>query len=103
MTAMSFARSSFVAVDNTPGIAAEIGLEQSFPNPLRPGNGDATIFFTIPNADHVRLAVIDINGREVALLADEIKPSGCRACPSIRAHYRMEPTTTDCRCGAHPW
>jgi len=43
------------------------------PNPTR---GSAHIAFTLPAAAHVRLAVLDVQGREVARLVDEDRPAG---------------------------
>jgi len=51
----------------------EYRLEQNYPNPFNP---NTTIAFDLPEASHVRLAVYDLLGREVALLVDEERDSG---------------------------
>lgn len=48
-------------------------LHNAYPNPFNPST---TIRFDLPQAAKVRLAVYDMLGREVALLADEERPAG---------------------------
>jgi hypothetical protein len=48
-------------------------LEQNYPNPFNP---QTTISYRLAAVSRVRLAVFDILGREVAVLADEIRPAG---------------------------
>jgi N-acetylneuraminic acid mutarotase len=45
----------------------DVQLHQNFPNPV---DGATTIRFVVPGAAHVRLAVFDLLGREVAGLSD---------------------------------
>ncbi len=63
-----------------PPVAGTFALEQNYPNPFNPttairyqigGDGDRG-----SGAGHVRLAVYDVLGREVALLVDEVQESG---------------------------
>ena len=49
------------------GTVSELGLEALRPNPAA---GAARVAFTLPEASAVRLAVYDVRGREVAVLAD---------------------------------
>ncbi len=55
----------------TPGTGFALGA--SFPNPA---TGEATIPFSLDEAAHVRLAVYDVLGREVAVLVDGHRPAG---------------------------
>jgi len=48
-------------------------LYNAYPNPFNPST---TIRFDLPEAAKVRLAVYDMLGREVAVLADEERPAG---------------------------
>ena len=49
-------------------IPQKYGLEQNYPNPFNPST---TIEFSLDKAQRVRLAVYDMVGREVAVLADQ--------------------------------
>jgi hypothetical protein len=51
-------------------------LEQNYPNPFNP---TTHILYSLPKASHVRLAVFDINGRTVAILADGFRSAGAHA------------------------
>jgi hypothetical protein len=60
-------------------------LEQNFPNPFNP---TTIIAYTVPAVagwgsagSHVRLALYDLLGREVAVLVDETKAPGSHAVP----------------------
>lgn len=59
------------AEQTTP--AGRFVLESAFPNPAQ---ASATIRFSLPEAQHVRLAVYDVLGRLVATLADEVRAGG---------------------------
>jgi hypothetical protein len=68
--------SSFVirepaGVDDRP--VADFELAPVQPNPLR---GAGRIGFALPRAAHVRLSVIDVQGREVAVLAEGVREAG---------------------------
>jgi hypothetical protein len=69
-------------------------LGAAYPNP---SSNRATISFTLPTAQAVRLAVYDVLGREVAVLADGVRPAGTQvvafdaaALPSGVYLYRLE-------------
>jgi len=68
---MNGGRSTLRIAEATPaesaGIPREYSLNQNFPNPFNPST---TISFDVPNAGHVKLAVYDLNGREVATLVN---------------------------------
>jgi hypothetical protein len=54
-------------------IPTEYTLHNAYPNPFNPST---TIRFDLPEATKVRLAVYDMLGREVAVLADGERPAG---------------------------
>ena len=54
-------------------VVTQVSLDQSTPNPTR---GMARIGYALPEAGHVRLAVYDVMGREVAVLVDGVRPAG---------------------------
>lgn len=56
-----------------PGPIARVSLDAPSPNPCR---GPATIGFALPSPQHVRLSVVDVQGREVAVLLDETLAAG---------------------------
>jgi hypothetical protein len=58
---------------DTPGVPADVALEQNFPNPFNP---TSDIRYQIPEFRTVRLAIYDLLGHEVALLVNEMKPAG---------------------------
>jgi tetratricopeptide (TPR) repeat protein len=64
-------------LENELGIKSEIPtgyeLSNNYPNPFNP---TTTISYQIPNTGHVTLKVFDMLGREVAILADEMKEAG---------------------------
>lgn len=68
--------SSFV-IRATAGVGdrpvADFELAPMQPNPLR---GVGSIGFALPSASHVRLSVIDVQGREVAVLAEGVYGAG---------------------------
>ena len=51
----------------------EFALERPWPNPA---NGPIQVRFSLPHETAVRLAVYDLQGREVAVLADGVMPAG---------------------------
>jgi len=61
----------FLAVPARTG--SEVALGAIVPNPSR---GFARIPFSLPHDAHVRLGVIDAQGRRVAVLADGFMPAG---------------------------
>jgi len=54
-------------------IPAHVTLAQNFPNPFNPGT---RIAFSLPSAAPVSLRVFDLQGREVAILADGFLQAG---------------------------
>jgi hypothetical protein len=55
------------------GIPVSLTLDQNYPNPFNPAT---TITFTLREAGNVRLAVYDLSGRQVAVVADRHFPAG---------------------------
>ena len=75
-------------------IPLEYHLSQNYPNPFNPRT---TIEFSIPRSEHVRLAVYDLLGREIELLADEPMSAGVHrlqfdagALPSGSYYYTLQ-------------
>lgn len=64
-----------VLLTGTPdnGHPASFALDQNYPNPFNPLT---TIAFEIPAGGTVSLKVLDLLGREVSTLVDEIRPAG---------------------------
>jgi hypothetical protein len=78
----------------TPNLPAGTGVDQNYPNPFNPTttirftvgpdraggveahHGSPLLALTPPNSRRVRLAVFDLLGREVALLANGVMPAG---------------------------
>lgn len=56
-----------------PALPAEFALARPWPNP---GSGPIEVRFALPRESRVRVSVIDVQGREVALLADGVMPAG---------------------------
>jgi len=48
-------------------------LYQNFPNPFNP---TTTIRFSLPDLAYVRLSIVDLLGREVAVIADDVRSAG---------------------------
>ncbi len=77
ITASAQAAQSAVSVSvETATPEGPVVLGAAYPNPLA---SSATIGFVLPASAPVRLAVYDVLGREVALLADEVRPAGEQA------------------------
>jgi hypothetical protein len=73
-TAAAGTRTIFGPLAQSAGLAiAEFGLGSLAPNPSA---GEMRIDFTVPRAAVVRLSVLDVLGREVAVLADGLRPPG---------------------------
>lgn len=72
-----FGGSDSVVVTDAPivGSAGEgrAWLAQNYPNPVR---GSSQVVFSIPTAQRVVLRLIDVQGREVRRLVNELKPAG---------------------------
>jgi hypothetical protein len=66
-------QASYGPVQGTAGAPREFALSAAWPNPTRAG---MTMAITLPRASNVRLSVIDLQGREVALLADGALSAG---------------------------
>jgi choice-of-anchor B domain-containing protein len=54
--------------EGSPNAPASFALRQNYPNPFNPSTN---IGFSVPEESHVRVAVTDLLGRQVAVLADE--------------------------------
>jgi hypothetical protein len=48
-------------------------LHDNRPNPFNP---TTSIAYDVPRAEHVRLSIYDVRGREVARLVDAVQPAG---------------------------
>ncbi len=62
-----------VGVQNGNGVVNNFRLIQNYPNPFNP---TTKIAFSLPKSSFVNLKVMDINGREVAVLLNENTSSG---------------------------
>jgi GH35 family endo-1,4-beta-xylanase len=60
-------------VDVADGIPESFSLGQNYPNPFNPAT---VIQYGITESEEVKLTVVDLLGREVALLVNERKPAG---------------------------
>jgi hypothetical protein len=60
-------------VEEEEAFPSEYTLAQNYPNPFNPVTN---IRFTVPRSSHIRLAVFDLLGREVASLVDSELPAG---------------------------
>jgi sugar lactone lactonase YvrE len=54
-------------------VPSTIALRQNYPNPFNP---TTMIDFDIEKTEHVRLSVMDLLGREISILVDEVMTSG---------------------------
>jgi len=59
--------------DETQKLTDNCYLNQNYPNPFNP---ITTIPYSVGKTSHVKLAVYDLLGKEIALLVDELKPGG---------------------------
>ena len=59
--------------EDSPSVPASYSLSQNYPNPFNP---TTQITYQLKNAQHVRLTVYDITGREVALLVNQMQSAG---------------------------
>ena len=60
---------------DAPRQAQPLAFELTPPAP-NPARGRATLVYTVPRPAHVRLSVLDVQGREVAVLADGAREAG---------------------------
>lgn len=60
-------------VGERPAVPQEFALEQNFPNPFNPATA---IGYQLPESCHVRLRVLDLQGRVVDVLVDEYQSPG---------------------------
>ena len=74
LSAAAFAVASLVASE--PAVPYGLALAPARPSPAR---GTARVEFTLPRAGRARLSVVDLRGREVAVLADGELPAGRHA------------------------
>ena len=67
--------STVLAVDDrkTVVLPSRYALSQNYPNPFNPST---TFTYTLPHLEHVRLAIFNIIGQEIAVLIDGEKPPG---------------------------
>jgi hypothetical protein len=63
-----------------PGVSAstQFVLAQNYPNPFNPST---MISYALPKATHTTLTIIDLLGRRIATLVNEVKPAGLYAIP----------------------
>ena len=61
-----------------PNFPTEFTLLPNYPNPFNP---TTTIQYEVPSTGSVRIVVIDLMGREVAVLVDQIQPAGRYSLP----------------------
>jgi streptogramin lyase len=56
-----------------PDLPTEFAIDRTWPNPT---SGSLRVAFALPHDAIIRLAVLDVQGRQVALLADGLLPAG---------------------------
>ncbi len=61
------------ANDLSNGLPHAFRLEQNYPNPFNP---TTNIVYTVPGQTRVRLTVLDLLGREFAVVVDQLQPAG---------------------------
>jgi hypothetical protein len=64
---------SAIDEQTVPGIATRFALEQNYPNPFNPST---TIRYEIKKRSQVKLAVYDLTGRQVAVIANGVRNPG---------------------------
>jgi hypothetical protein len=64
---------SAIDEQTVPGIATRFALEQNYPNPFNPST---TIRYEIKKRSQVKLAVYDLTGRQVAVIANGVRTPG---------------------------
>ena len=79
--AAGFLRPGLLSAEPAPQALSSFTLDQNYPNPLRIGSA-ATISYEVPIRSDVRLAVMDLLGREVAVLAEGFHEKG-----SYQTHF----------------
>lgn len=57
----------------TPRLPAGYALEQNYPNPF---NGETVIRYLMPADAAVRIVITDLLGREIAVIAEGVRPAG---------------------------
>lgn len=76
------------AEDAVTGIPADFTLLQNHPNPFNPSTN---ISFALPRAEHVTLKVVDLLGREVAVLVNEQRAPGVHSVTFEAGHLTSGP------------
>jgi len=66
-------KTSSTGIDNDAQLPEEFALYQNYPNPFNPAT---TIRFDLPETADIRLAIYDVNGRQVRILVDEKRKAG---------------------------
>jgi glucuronoarabinoxylan endo-1,4-beta-xylanase len=61
------------AISEQPSLPHAFDLKQNYPNPFNPST---TIEYTLTESDFVRLRVLDINAKELALIVNERQSAG---------------------------
>ena len=69
----SNAQAKSTATESETGVPTAFAVYQNYPNPFNP---ETTIPFAAPTQGHVRIAVYDLLGREVAVLIDDVVSAG---------------------------
>jgi hypothetical protein len=69
----AFETGTVTAVQRKEEVALEFTLDQNFPNPFNP---TTNVEFRIANSELVTLKVLDVLGREISTLANEVRPAG---------------------------
>ena len=90
--------STVVSATDVDDVPAVFALEQNYPNPFNP---ETVIRYHLADAGPVRLDVVDLLGRTVAVLVDDARGAGAhtatldaRHLPSGLYLYRLQTTST---------